>query len=70
MNALTTIFILSISNALNLGNGKLVVDSFNAEASRYLEREWGLDIIEVSIPQIEAGGGGVRCATREYYPKE
>ncbi|MCD6244064.1 MAG: hypothetical protein J7J65_02365 [Candidatus Korarchaeota archaeon] len=61
---------ITLVNALNLGNGKLVVDSFNAEASRYLEREWGLDIIEVSIPQIEAGGGGVRCATREYYPKE
>ncbi|MCD6244648.1 MAG: hypothetical protein J7J65_05385 [Candidatus Korarchaeota archaeon] len=24
------------------------------------------DLIEVEIPQVEAGGGGVRCATREY----
>ncbi len=61
---------ITLVNALNIGNGKLVVDSFNTEASRYLEREWGLDVIEVSIPQIEAGGGGVRCATREYYPRE
>lgn len=61
---------ITLVNALNIGNGKLVVDSFNAEANRYLEREWGLDVIEVSIPQIEAGGGGVRCASREYYPRE
>ncbi len=58
---------ITMVNGLNLGNGKIVVDSFNREANRYLEREWGLDLIEVSIPQIEAGGGGVRCATREYY---
>ncbi len=61
---------ITLVNALNIGNGKLIVDSFNAEASKYLEREWGLDVIGVSIPQIEAGGGGVRCATREYYPRE
>ncbi len=61
---------ITLVNALNIGNGKLIVDSFNAEASKYLEEEWGLDVIGVSIPQIEAGGGGVRCATREYYPRD
>lgn len=60
---------ITLVNALNLGNGKLVVDAYNDEASKYLEREWGLDAIRVSIPQIEAGGGGVRCATREYFPE-
>ncbi len=58
---------ITMVNGLNLGNGKIVVDSFNRDANRYLEREWGLDLIEVSIPQIEAGGGGARCATREFY---
>ena len=61
---------ITLVNALNLGRGKLVVDSYNEEASKYLEREWGLDLIRVHIPQIEAGGGGVRCASREYYPYE
>ena len=58
---------ITLVNALNIGRGKLVVDAYNEEASKYLEREWGLDVIRVSIPQIEAGGGGVRCASREYY---
>jgi len=57
---------ITLVNGLNLGEGKVVVDSFNKDANRYLEREWGLDLIEVEIPQVEAGGGGVRCATREY----
>lgn len=60
---------ITLVNALNLGKGKLVVDAYNEEASNYLEREWGLDVIRVSIPQVEAGGGGVRCASREYYPE-
>ena len=59
---------ITLVNALNIGRGKLVVDAYNEEASNYLEREWGLDVIRVRIPQIEAGGGGVRCASREYYP--
>ncbi len=59
---------ITMVNGLNLGRGKLVVDSFNVETNRYLEKEWGLDLIKVDIPQIEAGGGGVRCATREYFP--
>ncbi len=58
---------ITMVNGLNLGGGKLVVDSYNSEANRYLESEWGLDLIEVSIPQVEAGGGGARCATREFY---
>ena len=58
---------ITMANALNLGKGRLVVDSFNKEMNRYLEREFGVDVIEVDIPHIEAGGGGVRCATRELY---
>lgn len=60
---------ITLVNALNIGRGKLVVDAYNEEASKYLEREWGLDVIRVRIPQIEAGGGGVRCASREYFPE-
>lgn len=61
---------ITLVNALNIGRGKLVVDAYNDEASKYLEREWGLDAIGVSIPQVEAGGGGVRCASREYFPED
>ncbi len=57
---------ITMVNALNLGSGKMVVDSFNRSTNRYLEKI-GLDIIEVDIPHIEAGGGGVRCATREIW---
>ncbi|MEM2542904.1 MAG: hypothetical protein QXR35_05545, partial [Candidatus Korarchaeum sp.] len=60
---------ITLVNALNIGKGKLVVDAYNEEASRYLEEEWGLDVIRVRIPQVEAGGGGVRCASREYFPE-
>lgn len=60
---------ITLVNALNIGRGKLVVDAYNEEASRYLEGEWGLDVVRVRIPQIEAGGGGVRCASREYFPE-
>ncbi len=59
---------ITLVNGFNLGKGKIIVDSFNVEANQYLEKEWGLDLIKVDIPQIEAGGGGARCATREYYP--
>ena len=58
---------ITMVNMLNLGRGKVVVDSFNREANEYLRREYGVDVIEVSIPQLEAGGGGVRCATRELW---
>ncbi len=58
---------ITLVNALNIGRGKLVVDAYNEEAAKYLEREWGLDVIGVSIPQVEAGGGGVRCASREFF---
>ncbi len=61
---------ITVVNGLNLGRGKIVVDAFNREANRYLEREWSLDLIEVIIPQVEAGGGGVRCASREFFPKQ
>ncbi|MEM4544968.1 MAG: hypothetical protein QXE61_07795 [Nitrososphaerota archaeon] len=56
---------ITMINALNLGNGKLVVDSFNREVNRYLEKELKIDLIEVDISHIEAGGGGPRCATRD-----
>ncbi len=52
-------------NALNLGDGKLVVDTFNKDANNYLEKELKVDLIQVNIPHIEAGGGGPRCATRD-----
>lgn len=58
---------ITMVNMLNLGRGKVVVDSFNREVNEYLRREYGVDVIEVSIPQLEAGGGGVRCATRELW---
>ena len=58
---------ITMSNALNLGDGKLVVDAYNREVNKYLEKEFNVDIIEVNIPQIEAGGGGPRCASRELY---
>ncbi len=58
---------MTMVNALNLGNGKLIVDAYNKIMNKYLEKEFGIDVIEVEIPQIEAGGGGPRCATRELY---
>ena len=58
---------ITMSNALNLGDGKLIVDAYNKKVNKYLEKEFNLDVIEVNIPQIEAGGGGPRCATRELY---
>ncbi len=58
---------ITMVNALNLGGGKIVSDSYNKSINQYLEREFGVDVIEVEIPQIEAGGGGVRCATRELW---
>lgn len=58
---------ITMANALNLGNGKLVVDAYNKRMNKYLEKEFGVDVIEVEIPQIEAGGGGPRCASRELY---
>jgi arginine deiminase len=56
-----------MSNALNLGKGKLIVDAYNREVNKYLEREFGVDVIEIEIPQIEAGGGGPRCASKELW---
>lgn len=56
---------ITMTNALNLGKGRLVVDSWNRETNRYLEKVLGAELIEVEIPEIEAGGGGPRCATRE-----
>ena|GEM_PF-612166 len=58
---------ITMSNALNLGKGKLVADAYNREVNKYLEKEFGVDVIEVEIPQIEAGGGGPRCASRELW---
>lgn len=52
-------------NVLNLGDGKLVVDMYNKDANRYLEKELKVDLIQVDISHIEAGGGGPRCATRD-----
>ncbi|MCX8193573.1 MAG: hypothetical protein N3G77_07190 [Nitrososphaeria archaeon] len=59
---------ITMVNALNLGGGKLVVDSYNREVNNYIEKELGADLIEVDIPHIEAGGGGPRCATRDIPP--
>jgi arginine deiminase len=56
---------ITMTNALNLGNGKLVVDPYNEDVNRYLEQEWGFDLVQVPIPQLDAGGGGARCSTRE-----
>ncbi len=55
-------------NYLNLGNGKLIGDSYNRSINRYIEKTYGVDIIEIDIPHIEAGGGGIRCVTRELWP--
>ena len=56
---------ITIINALNLGKGKLVVDPYNEDVNKYLEQEGGFDLVRVPIPQLDAGGGGVRCSTRE-----
>lgn len=56
---------ITMTNALNLGNGKLVVDPYNEGVNKYLEQEWGFDLVRVPIPQLDAGGGGARCSTRE-----
>ncbi|MEM3975018.1 MAG: hypothetical protein QW320_11675 [Ignisphaera sp.] len=58
---------ITMINALNLGRGRIVSDSFNELINRYLERMYGIDVIRVDIPQLEAGGGGVRCSTRELW---
>ncbi len=58
---------VTMLNFLNLGNGKIIADKYNHTVNKYLEREYGIDVIEVEIPQIEAGGGGVRCATRDIW---
>jgi len=56
---------ITMTNALNLGNGKLLVDKVNDTVNKYIEEELHVELIEVEIPQMEAGGGGPRCATRE-----
>ena len=58
---------ITMVNALNLGTGKVISDEYNREVNKYIEKVFGVDVIEVKIPQIEAGGGGVRCATRELW---
>ncbi|MGC8675607.1 arginine deiminase family protein [Fervidicoccus sp.] len=58
---------ITMTNALNLGNGKLAVDSYNEKANEYIEKTYGLELLRIKIPQIEAGGGGVRCSTRELW---
>ena len=58
---------ITMANALNLGKGKLVVDRYNKEVNKYLVREFGIDLIQIEIPHIEAGGGGVRCSTKEIW---
>ncbi len=57
---------ITMVNAFNLGGNKILVDSYNRETNRYLEK-LGADVIEVDIPHIEAGGGGIRCATKELW---
>jgi len=57
---------VTMVNALNLGGGKILVDRYNGDVNRYL-RKYGVDIIEVDIPHIEAGGGGIRCASKELW---
>lgn len=57
---------VTMVNALNLGDGKILVDRYNIDVNRYL-RKYGVDIIEVDIPHIEAGGGGIRCASKELW---
>ncbi len=54
-------------NFLNLGKGKLLADAHNHSVNKYLEKQYGLDVIEIPVPQFEAGGGGIRCATRELW---
>ncbi len=56
---------ITMVNALNLGRGKMAVDPYNKAVNKYLKETWGLDLIEVPVPQFEAGGGGIRCVTRE-----
>ena len=58
---------ITMVNALNLGRGKIISDASNELVNRYLEMVYGVDVIRVDIPQLEAGGGGVRCATRELW---
>lgn len=58
---------ITMTNSLNLGKGRFVVDEANHDVNRFLERELGAQTIEVDIPDIEAGGGGPRCATRELF---
>ncbi len=59
--------LITIVNALNLGRGRLVVDSYNESVNKYLEKTYGVEVFRVYIPHLEAGGGGVRCATRELW---
>jgi arginine deiminase len=59
--------VITMVNALNLGRGRLVADGFNESVNRYLERSYGVEVVRVDIPHLEAGGGGVRCATRELW---
>ena len=59
--------LITMVNALNLGRGRLVVDGYNEGVNRYLEKTYGVEVFRVEIPHLEAGGGGVRCATRELW---
>jgi len=43
------------------------VDERNKLANNFLEKNLGVELVEVKIPQIEAGGGGPRYATRDIY---
>jgi arginine deiminase len=37
--------LITMSDALNLGRGKLIIDAYNREVNRYVEREFGVDVI-------------------------
>lgn len=54
-------------NHVNLGRRKVVVDSYNEPTNKYIERVYGFDVIRISVPHIIAGGGVVRCVTREIW---
>jgi arginine deiminase len=58
---------ITAMNAFNLGNQKVMSDYLNKKVNDYIEKNFGIQVLRVKIPQLEAGGGGIRCSTREYW---
>ncbi len=50
------------TNALAIGNNKVIAAACNGQANEKMKKE-GLEVIEIDMSEILKGGGGPRCMT-------